>query len=195
MTVRQTLLKWIYPLLVRRGKHNKALVNTMQANPIFYFYDLQATLTDTTVFNFAALKGKKVLLVNTASDCGYTRQYEELQKLYELYRDQVVIIGFPSNDFAEQEKGSDEEIAQFCKLNYGVTFMLARKSVVIKTAEQNAVFRWLTSKEKNGWNDGPPQWNFTKYLVNEDGVLTHVFPAAVQPTGTEVQEALKSKNV
>ena len=92
-----------------------------------------------TIFDFSSLKGKKVMLVNTASDCGYTDQYEALQKLSEEYKDKLIVIGFPANDFKQQEKGSDEEIAQFCKLNFGVTFPLMKKTVVIKTAEQNEV--------------------------------------------------------
>ena len=123
------------------------------------------------------------MLVNTASNCGYTAQYKELEELYEKYKNQLVIIGFPANDFKEQEKGSDEEIAQFCRVNYGISFPLSKKSVVIKSPEQNPVFRWLTDKSRNGWNDKPPTWNFSKYLVNEEGTLTHYFDPAIPPSG------------
>jgi glutathione peroxidase len=138
----------------------------------------------------ASFKGKKIMLVNTASDCGYTPQYEALQSLYEQYNRNLVIIGFPANDFGEQEKGNDSEIASFCTINFGVTFPLAVKSVVIKSDQQNVVFQWLSDKSKNGWNNQPPSWNFSKYLINEQGVLTHYFDPAVSPTGTDVVKAV-----
>ena len=135
---------------------------------------------------FDSLKGKKILLVNTASDCGYTGQYDDLQKLYQDYSDRLMVIGFPANDFKQQEKGNDEEIAQFCKLNFGVTFPLAKKSPVIKGEDQQEVFRWLTDKTKNGWNNKQPSWNFSKYLVDEKGILTSYFDPAVSPLSEEV---------
>ena len=133
------------------------------------------------------------MLVNTASNCGYTDQYEALQKLSEEYKDKLIVIGFPANDFKQQEKGSDEEIAQFCKLNFGVTFPLMKKTVVVKTAEQNEVFRWLTDSTKNGWNNKAPSWNFTKYIVNEEGVLTNYFGASVSPAGKDVIKVIGGK--
>ena len=143
------------------------------------------------MLDIASLKGKKVLLVNTASECGYTGQYEQLQKLYSRYNNQLVVIGFPANDFKEQEKGTNEEIASFCKKNYGVTFPLAEKSIVVKTAGQNNIFQWLTDPAKNGWNSQAPTWNFCKYLVNENGVLIDFFASGVEPTGEEITNALK----
>ena len=133
------------------------------------------------------------MLVNTASDCGYTEQYEALQKIYEENKEKLAVIGFPANDFKEQEKGTDEEIAQFCKLNFGVTFPLMKKSVVKKVAEQNEVFKWLTDSAKNGWNNKPPSWNFAKYIVNEEGVLTNYFGSSVSPAGKEVKKAIADK--
>src|SRR5258705_9064820 len=133
------------------------------------------------------------MLVNTASDCGYTGQYDALQKLYEQNEGRLVIIGFPANDFKQEEKGTDEEIAQFCKLNFGVSFPLMKKSVVVKTAEQNEVFKWLTDSAKNGWNNKPPSWNFTKYIVNEEGVLTNYFGSSVSPAGKDVKNAIGAK--
>ena len=122
------------------------------------------------------------MIVNTASECGYTAQYAELQQLYTKYADQLTIIGFPSNDFKEQEKGTDDEIAAFCKVNFGVTFPLAKKSSVLKGLGQNEVFQWLTMKEMNGWNEQQPTWNFSKYLIDEKGRLTHYFDPSVVPT-------------
>ena len=133
------------------------------------------------------------MLVNTASNCGYTNQYEDLQKLYQQFNDQLEIIAFPANDFKEQEKGSDNDIAQFCQVNFGVTFPLAKKSVVIKSGDQNNIFKWLTDKSKNGWNEQPPVWNFSKYLVNEQGSLTHYFDPSVSPLSEDVLKAVKDR--
>ena len=140
--------------------------------------------------NFEKFRGKKVLLVNTASDCGYTGQYDELEKLYKQFQNKLVILGFPANDFKEQEKGTDEEIAQFCKINYGVTFPLIKKSSVIRGTEQNEVFQWLSDKSKNGWNDQQPTWNFAKYLVNENGVLTNYFAPSLSPLDETIVNAI-----
>lgn len=194
MTVRQKVLKAVYPawILFTKliGKNNLALVN-QHAKPPVAFHSLQSKLIDGSTFDFANLKGKKVLLVNTASDCGYTHQYEDLQALYEKYNQQLVILGFPANDFKEQEKGTDEEIAVFCKRNYGVSFPLMTKSSVKRGAAQNDVFRWLSDSTKNGWNNKQPTWNFSKYLVNEEGILTHYFDPSVSPLSDDVMNELK----
>ena len=142
-------------------------------------------------FDFATLKGKKILIVNTASKCGYTPQYEGLEKVYEQYKDKLVIIGFPCNQFGGQEAGTNEEIAQFCKVNFGVTFPLMKKSSVIKSETQNEVFKWLTDSTKNGWNGKQPSWNFSKYLVNEEGILTHYFDPSVSPTSEQVLKEIE----
>jgi glutathione peroxidase len=192
MTGRQKILKAVYPAWMwwakLRGKNVTELSN--QQKPPVSFYSLKGTLNDSTQLDFASLQGKKVLLVNTASDCGYTNQYDDLQKLYEKYKDQLVIIGFPANDFKEQEKGSDEEIAQFCKLNFGVTFPLMKKSTVLRSPQQNIVFQWLTDSTKNGWNNKPPSWNFTKYLVNEQGILINYFGSSISPMSKDVLDAV-----
>src|SRR5258705_11527789 len=126
MTLRQSILKLIYPLWMwySRSKESrkKILQNKNNVKPLQSFYSLSAHLNNDAELNFNSLKGKKVLLVNTASDCGYTNQYDDLQKLFEKNNDKLIIIGFPANDFKEQEKGNDEEIAQFCKVNFGITF-------------------------------------------------------------------------
>lgn len=189
MTFRQKLMKLVYPLLMRfTRKKQVVLKNEKNKKPVQSIYDLSITLNDGKKLPLSHFTGQKILLVNTASHCGYTNQYDELQKLYTDH--QLTIIGFPANDFKEQEKGSDEEIAQFCRLNYGINFPLSKKSVVIKSAEQNAVFRWLSDKTLNGWNDKPPTWNFSKYLINEEGVLTHYFDPAVSPLSKEVLSAI-----
>ena len=158
--------------------------------PSVSFYSLKDTSIDGSVFDFEQLKGKKIMLVNTASDCGYTGQYDDLQKLSETYKGKLVVIGFPANDFKEQEKGTDEEIAAFCKLNFGVSFPLMKKSSVIKGTDQNKVFEWLTDPKKNGWNKQWPSWNFCKYIVDEQGMLTNYFGSTIEPLGKEITEAL-----
>ncbi len=192
MTYRQKVLKAVYPLFMWwgkiRSKNSKELTGTKQ--PAESFYNLHATLNNGQVFDFNSLKGKKVLIVNTASNCGYTNQYSDLQELSEKFRNKLVIIGFPANDFKEQEKGTDEEIAQFCKVNFGVTFPLMKKSSVVKSTIQDPVFKWLTDSSKNGWNSKQPEWNFSKYLVDENGILKNYFGATISPLSNDVVEAI-----
>ena len=194
MTPRQTVLKAIYPLWMSLnkvfGKKLKVLVNKKHIQPLQSFYSLSAQLNNGTLLSFSSLKGKKLLLVNTASDCGYTNQYTDLQKLYEDYQDRLTVIAFPANDFKEQEKGSDEEIRNFCKINFGVTFPIALKGPV-KGNSQQRVFQWLTDKTKNGWNNQLPSWNFSKYLVNEEGILMNYFDPAISPLSEEVKKAIE----
>ncbi|SEM08389.1 glutathione peroxidase [Chitinophaga rupis] len=194
MTGKQSFLKKLYPLIMRLsrlfGSRNKTLFNEAGKRPpvplsSLTIIDNQGNLVPMSKFN-----GKKLLLVNTASDCGFTGQYKALQQLQELMPE-LVIIGFPANDFSEQEKGSDKEIAQFCQANYGVTFMLAAKSSVVKGAQQNQVFRWLSDMSYNGWNQQAPEWNFSKYVVNASGVLLYYFGPAVSPLSEEVLAALR----
>jgi glutathione peroxidase len=168
----------------------KLLQNEELVAPPVSFYSLSVTLNNGKVLSFEKLKGKKVLLVNTASDCGYTHQYAELQKLYQHAKEDVEIIAFPANDFKAQEKGSDEEIAKFCAVNYNIRFPIVKKAVVIKDSNQHPVYQWLTNKGLNGWNDKAPSWNFAKYLVNEDGILTHYFEPSVSPVSAEVMQAV-----
>lgn len=193
MTARQKFLKAVYPVFMWfTGKNDNAvkhLSNDKAVAPVS-FYSLKDTANDGTVFDFEKLKGRKVILVNTASDCGYTGQYDNLQKLSEQYKDKLVVLGFPANDFKEQEKGSDEDIAAFCKLNFGVSFPLMKKSSVVKGSNQNNIFEWLTDSAKNGWNNKQPSWNFCKYIVDEEGRLTNYFGPAIEPLGKEITEAI-----
>lgn len=195
MTPRQKILKLVYPLLMWARKKNTKETrwqNKQQTPPPVSFYSLSVTLNNGKTLTFAQLKGKKVLLVNTASDCGYTAQYADLQTLYDQAKGEMEIIAFPANDFKEQEKGTDEEIARFCAVNYGVAFPLVKKSVVTKSKQQHPVYQWLSSPKLNGWNDKTPSWNFAKYLVNEEGVLTHYFEPAVSPLDAEVRSAIQA---
>jgi len=194
MTTRQSVLKAFYPALMSLGKlfgsNDKVKENKTGIKPAVSFYSLTETANNGQLFNFASLKGKKVMLVNTASDCGYTGQYNELEKLYQQYKDKLLIIAFPANDFKDQETGDDEAIAQFCKLNYHISFPLMKKSVVIKATGQNSVFQWLSDKNKNGWNDKEPTWNFSKYLVDENGTLLDYFDPSISPLSKEVISAI-----
>lgn len=191
MTFRQKLMKTIYPLIMWGTGKQATKISNREVKPAADFHRLSAVAIDGAPFSFEQLKGKKVLLVNTASDCGYTGQYEVLQQLADRYKDKLVVLGFPANDFKEQERGSNAEIAQFCKRNYGVDFPLMEKSTVIKSAAQHPVYRWLTDAAQNGWNTKAPSWNFSKYLVNEEGVLTHYFDPGVSPLDPELTEAIE----
>jgi glutathione peroxidase len=193
MTGRQKLLKVFYPVLmwVTRitGTNTSKLTGTSVQPPVS-FYTLQATLNNGGTFNFDSLKGKKVLLVNTASDCGYTDQYAELEKLYQQYKSQLAILAFPANDFKEQEKGTDADIAAFCKKNYGVTFQVMARSCVTKSSMQDPVYNWLTEPGGNGWNTKAPSWNFSKYLVNEKGELINYFDPGISPLSKDIAAAI-----
>lgn len=156
-----------------------------KSKAIASFYDLKATSIDGEEINFEQFKGKKVLIVNTASSCGYTYQYEGLQKLHDLYGEDVAVLGFPANDFLFQERGSDSDIADFCEKNYGVTFQMFSK-ITTKGRNQSPVYTWLTNKDLNGWNEKKPTWNFCKYLVNEDGDLVAFFDKSVKPLSKEI---------
>lgn len=195
MTTRQKILKAVYPIVMwfsKRGNNSKVASNKT-AIPPQSFYTLTINAVDGSPFDFSRLKGKKVLLVNTASDCGFTEQYEALEQLYRQHKGKLEIIAFPANDFKEQEKGSDAEIAAFCKKNYGVSFPIMSKSVVVVSPAQNPVFKWLTNPAANGWNSQPPSWNFSKYLVNEKGQLTHFFATGVSPLSKEVKAAIEEQ--
>jgi glutathione peroxidase len=170
-----------------RGKLLNAPDNVF---PLTNFYELQITLGNGEAFSFEKLRGKKIMLVNTASDCGYTAQFDELQKLYRHSKDELEIIGFPANDFNEQEKNDDAAIGQFCRKNFGVSFPIAKKTVVVPSREQHPVYRWLTNPELNGWNGQAPSWNFAKYLIDEEGKLTHYFGPSVSPLALTVRKAI-----
>lgn len=144
-------------------------------------------------FDFSKLKGKKIMIVNTASKCGNTPQYEDLQKIYEKYKDDnFVIVGFPANNFGKQEPGTDVEIAEFCKLNYGVTFPMMSK-ISVKGDDMNEVYKFLTEKELNGYADSEVTWNFQKYLIDENGKLAQVVAPKVLPTDATVIAWIESE--
>ena len=154
-------------------------------------YDFKVQDIDGKEFNMADLKGKKVLIVNTASKCGFTPQYEDLEKLYNTYKDQgFVIIAFPANNFLSQEPGTDSEIKSFCQKNYGVSFPIMSK-ISVKGKDMHPIYQWLTEKEKNGVMDSEVKWNFQKYAIDEDGNLVKVFYSRTKPFDDEIVNWIK----
>ena len=158
------------------------------------FYNYSAIDINQTLVQMDSFKGKNILIVNVASRCGYTPQYKGLQKLYETYKDNLVILGFPSNDFLWQEPGSNEDIKLFCKREYGVSFPIFNK-VRVKGNNQHPIYQWLSDSKKNGWNDESPNWNFNKYLLNPDGKLLKFFGSNVEPLDTLITKSLVIKNI
>ncbi len=155
------------------------------ARPSVSIYGFKMPDIKGNTVDFARFRGKKLLLVNTASECGFTPQYADLQKLHELNGDKITILGFPANDFGGQEPGSNEEIAGFCQENYGVTFLMFSK-ISVKGEQIAPLYKWLTDKSLNGWNDQAPNWNFCKYLVNEEGELVKFYASGISPVSEEI---------
>src|SRR5210317_458428 len=157
------------------------------------FYDLTATTIDGDTYAFSELKGKRVLIVNTASKCGYTPQYEGLQELHNAYGgDDFIILGFPSNDFGFQEPGSEEKIADFCEKNYGVTFQMMSK---VKTSAKggHSVYQWLCNASQNGVSDAKVSWNFNKFLIDENGRWTAHHASRIEPMSAEITSFARGK--
>ena len=194
---RQKMLRKLYPTIKKLGKKGKKgtiLINANKTQPDSSFYELEIIQNNGDTLKVSEFKGKQVVIVNTASNCGYTGQYAELQSLYERFGSSLVIVAFPANDFANQEKSDDKAIAQFCQVNYGVTFPVAEKGIVVKKPEQQAVFKWLTNKNLNGWNEHAPDWNFGKYIIDRNGVLTHYFGPSISPLEEDFMNALAESN-
>jgi len=169
---------------------NSTTENTM-TTPTTNFYDLSIfALNETDTLKMADFKGKKVLLVNVASKCGYTPQYADLQKLHEQYGEKVQVIGFPCNQFLGQEPGGKEEIAQFCSANYGVTFPISTK-IDVKGKDQDPIYQWLTKKELNGVDNYKVGWNFNKFLIDENGNLIGHYESGVKPLDAELVAAIE----
>lgn len=151
-------------------------------------YDYSFKSLDGEDVSFSSFKGKKILIVNTASECGFTPQYEELQKLHEQYKDQLVIIGFPANEFGKQEPGSNSEIKGFCQKNYGVTFLMAEKTVV-KGDGISPLFKYLTTAENPSFT-GDIKWNFEKFLIDENGKLIARYRSMTKPLSSKITEKI-----
>ncbi len=176
-------------------QHNEApaqsgiTVNAQTARAGNSIYNFKVESLEGGTIDFSAFKGKKILIVNTASKCGYTPQYEGLQKLYDTYKDKLVIVGFPANNFGGQEPGTNTEIQEFCKKNFGVTFPMAAK-VSVKGDDIAPIFSWLCNKKENGVLDAEIKWNFGKFLLDEKGILIQYFPSKVEPMSTEITSKL-----
>jgi glutathione peroxidase len=156
------------------------------------FYGFRVRTLEGKDFDFASLKGKKVMVVNTASKCGFTPQYKDLEELYERYQGQLVIIGFPANNFLNQEPGTATEIRAFCTANYGVSFPMMEK-ISVKGNDMAPIYKWLTSKDQNGVMDSSVKWNFQKYLIDENGKLIDVIFSSEKPTSDKVTAWINSK--
>ncbi len=158
------------------------------------FYDFKVKTLEGEDFSLASLKGKKVMVVNTASKCGLTGQYEQLEAIYKKYGgDKFVIVGFPANNFMGQEPGSADEIREFCTQNYGVTFPMMAK-ISVKGDDMAPLYQWLTQKEKNGVEDSKVQWNFQKYLIDEQGNLVKVIAPRTKPNDSEILDWIEGKS-
>jgi len=157
------------------------------------FYNFKVTAIDGKPFDFSSLKGKKVLIVNTASKCGHTPQYAQLEELYKKYGgDKFVIIGFPANNFLRQEPGTNEQIREFCTVNYGVTFPMMAK-ISVKGNDIHPLYKWLTTKAENGVMDAPVKWNFQKFMIDENGQLVGMVPPGDLPTVDKIVNWIESK--
>lgn len=194
MTLKQRLVKAFYPIQMGLSKQTGVGQMILSAKelitPPVSFHNLHAIDNVGKPIGFNQYFGKKLLIVNLASQCSFTPQYKELEKIYEQYHPHLEILGFPTNDFGHQEPGTNEDIAAFCETNYHIRFPLFQKASV-KGPTQQAVYQWLTHNEKNGWNKQEPTWNFCKYLIDEEGRLTHFFSAAVSPLSEKMTRFLQ----
>ncbi len=179
-----TLVKGIFS-----DKREVAVAPANAAAPTKSLYDFTVNSLDGKAVSLKGFKGKKVVILNVASKCGFTPQYADWEKFYKEHGDKIVVLGFPANNFKSQEPGSSEEIAEFCKKNYGVTFPMFEKVSVLGD-DQSPLYKWLTDKSLNGWNDKVPTWNFCKYVINEKGELTHFFASKVKPEDDEFKKAV-----
>ena len=152
-------------------------------------HQFKVTSLDGGEIDFSTFKGKKILIVNTASECGYTPQYKDLEALHNQYKDKLVIVGFPANDFGGQEPGTNDEIKSFCSKNYGVSFPMAAK-VSVKGENIAPIYQWLTKKENNGVLDAEIKWNFNKFLLNENGEIIAKFESSTNPLSKDITDKL-----
>jgi len=178
--------------LIKMLFSDKKMVSVKPANVMakgsFYDFSLKS-LDGKETIDFSKYKGKKVVVLNTASECGYTPQYADWQAFNKEYGDKIVVLGVPANNFGGQEPGTNKEIASFCQKNYGVTFQMLEKISVVGS-DQHPLYKWLSKKDLNGWNDKEPTWNFCKYVINEKGEVSHFFASGVKPNSPEFKKAI-----
>jgi glutathione peroxidase len=171
------------------SKKNGIAMNSSSQDHKGSLYDFTVEDLQGNPVKLSDYKGKPVVLINVASKCGYTPQYADWQKFHEKYGDKVAVLGFPANNFMSQEPGTDEEIAEFCQKNYGVTFKMFSK-LDVKGDNKAPLYQWLSEKSKNGWNDKEPTWNFCKYVVDAKGNLTHFFESKITPDNEEFKKSV-----
>ncbi len=175
----------------KNTEHTDINTTMTDKNQTKTIYSFKVKDIDGNEFDFASLKGKKIMIVNTASECGLTPQYEQLQSIYQEFKDKnFIIVGFPANNFGAQEPGSNKEISAFCTKNYGVTFPMMEK-ISVKGDDMAAIYQYLTKKELNGLQDSQVEWNFQKYLIDENGKLVQVVGPRILPNDPDVKKWIK----
>lgn len=180
---------WLSLVSCFTGRNRKTdLNNTIATSSSIYDITIKS-LDGKSDIKLSDYKGKYIVIVNTASECGYTPQYKDVQKFYEDHKDSVVVIGCPCNQFGGQEPGTSSEIGAFCQKNYGVTFTLTEK-IDVKGENQHPLYQWLTQKSKNGAGDFSVKWNFNKFVINKEGKLTHYFGSGTKPTDSDFLAAI-----
>jgi glutathione peroxidase len=179
------MLRFLFAVLVLVSFSFTTADNTAPLNSQPTIYKFKVKGIDGGEIDFSKYRGKKILIVNTASQCGYTKQYKELQELYEKYKEKLVVIGFPANNFGGQEPGTNAEIKTFCTGNYNITFPMAAK-ISVKGDDTHPIYKWLTTKAENGVLDAEIKWNFNKFLIGADGVLIAYFPSKTTPLSEEI---------
>ncbi len=176
--------KTIYQLF-KKVVSNEAASNPKNIEPMSSVYEIPLVDIQGKATDLSAFKGKRMLIVNTASECGYTPQYAPLEELHRTHGDRIAVLGFPCNDFGAQEPGEDAEIKSFCETRFGVSFPLFAK-LHVTGSEQHPLYQWLTDAAKNGWNKQEPTWNFCKYVIDENGKLIHFLSASVDPSDPRI---------
>ncbi|MFI1742978.1 glutathione peroxidase [Thalassobellus sediminis] len=179
-------MKKIILLSIMFSIFSKSKAQTVPSSSI---YDIKINDLSGKHIDLSSFKGKHILFVNVASKCGFTEQYKDLQKLYNIYKDKLMVIGVPCNQFGYQEPGTFKEIQTFCEVNYGVTFLMTEK-IEVKGINQHPLYQWLTKKEQNGNTDSSVKWNFQKYLVDEQGHLVNYFFSATKPLSDKITKHL-----
>lgn len=188
MGIIKNIINFFYVPRMKLNKHlkmGKVLTNKENVKALKSIFEIEYELKNGEKTTLNQYKGKKILIVNTASECGYTPQYAQLQEMHEQMNDHLQILAFPSNDFGAQEPGSDDEITDFCRVNYGVTFPVLKKTEV-SGENKSTLYHWLSNKNMNGWNEQAPEWNFCKYLIEEEGNLMAFFSQHVEPANEEI---------
>ena len=176
--------------LVKKAKLAPSSLSKPESKAATSLYDITIHSLDGETINLSDFKGKLILFVNVASNCGFTKQYEDLQKLNDLYPEKLVVIGSPCNQFGNQEPGNSDDIQEFCEVNYGVSFLITEK-IDVKGNNQHPLYTWLTNKQMNGKKSSSVKWNFQKYIVNKDGKLIDYYFSLTNPLSSKITKHLK----